>query len=435
MRIYHALAVLPFLIWPASCFSPSPALLRLRAPLTRSPSTSSYSKPKAKQKPQLEQSSSIDPEIADTRFRIAKEFEKVDPTLSASLFAVTTITLLAAGFTTNTEIEDSISTFSPTETFLNILDTALPASSADVVALAVGEASAGLIAASALFLARFLGGRIPLNKSTDPSNPQTEETLSSAEYFLTSSFLTPVFSSLGISSILAVLVSSIPSSLVKQQSKSEGRKGDEKFGSSDVVEVATDITKWLEYSVLTKNYRGLISTFVSPLGYYSSWSARFIESFIFGVVCAASTELYKDTVYFYSEIDESKTSEVRSREVKKWIEGYLKTSISTGMLFGVYDSVRLPLSRLAIQLFSSSLDSCIGSSNLELCKNVYLLDNNDVEVGASLQGELRAIIISGYNILSRGGIFLDVDTDDAMAAGRGFIVGLISYFSNFGTHL
>ena len=63
----------------------------------------------------------------------------MDPTLSASLFAVTTITLLAAGFTTNTEIEDSISTFSPTETFLNILDTALPASSADVVALAVGE--------------------------------------------------------------------------------------------------------------------------------------------------------------------------------------------------------------------------------------------------------------------------------------------------------
>ncbi|GMH76460.1 hypothetical protein TL16_g07092 [Triparma laevis f. inornata] len=263
-----------------------------------------------------------DDDEVDTRFKIAAEFSKVDPKISASLFAVTTITLLAAGFTTEdvkestetlTETALTTATFSPTETFFNILDTALPGSSADVVALAVGEASAGLIAALALFFARFLGGLIPRTASFSDSDSedsaQPEETLSSAEYFLASSFLTPAFSSLGLSSVLAVLVSSIPSSYVKQQSKQKSIKSteqpkDKSFNSTDIVEAATDVTKWLEYSVLTKNYRGLISTLISPLGYYSSWSSRFIESFIFGVICAASTELYKDTVYFYSEIDE-----------------------------------------------------------------------------------------------------------------------------------
>jgi hypothetical protein len=75
--------------------------------------------------------------------------------------------------------------------------------------------------------------------------------------------------------------------------------------SLDYVEFTTDVTKWLEYSVLTSNFRGTIAAGIGG-GYYRSWLGRFVESAIFGIICAVSSELYKDTAYYYAGFGDSK---------------------------------------------------------------------------------------------------------------------------------
>jgi hypothetical protein len=76
-----------------------------------------------------------------------------------------------------------------------------------------------------------------------------------------------------------------------------------------------------------------------------------------------------------------KSDEVRSRTLKEWTSRYLFTSLASASLFGIYDAARLPLSSYVVELFSGGIDSCIGSSDFDLCTTVFLLDN-DVELGA-----------------------------------------------------
>ena len=111
--------------------------------------------------------------------------------------------------------------------------------------------------------------------------------------------------------------------------------------------------------------------------------------------------------------------------MKEWTSKYLITSFASASLFGIYDAARLPLSSYIVELFSGGIDSCIGSSDFDLCTSVFLLDNSDVELGASLQGELRAVAASVYGFVTRSGIYLE-DKEDFVALGRAFIVKIYS---------
>ncbi|GMI27469.1 hypothetical protein TrCOL_g2292 [Triparma columacea] len=360
----------------------------------------------------------------DLRLRIARAFEesRIESNTLISLFLGSTVILLATDL-------DFVSTAQ------NILGTALPDSSADVVALAFGEGLAGLASASLLFIGKlFARGR---------TKGDTSESLAEAQFFVSASALSPLVASFGASSILAVLAASIPSELTKQYTKTRQTEEDEymqmllaqdkkkkwwkrpsESSSLDYVEFTTDVTKWLEYSVLTSNFRGTIAAGIGG-GYYRSWLGRFVESAIFGIICAVSSELYKDTAYYYAGFGDSKKSdEVRSRTLKEWTSRYLFTSLASASLFGIYDAARLPLSSYVVELFSGGIDSCIGSSDFDLCTTVFLLDN-DVELGASFQGEIRAVAASVYGLVTRSGIYLE-DKEDLVALGRGLIVKIYS---------
>jgi len=376
------------------------------------------------------------PRPDDARLRIADAFEtsKINSNTLIGAFLGSTVVLLALDF-------------DATSTAQNILGTTLPDSSADVVALAVGEGLAGLISASFLFIGKSLGG----GRTKDDAS----ESLAEAQFFVAQSALSPLVASFGISSLLAVLAASIPSELTKQVTKTRRNSEDkymelllenekkkanktrplfspspspQNFADSstlDYVEFTTDVTKWLEYSVLCSNFRGYIAAGIGG-GYYRSWLGRFVESAVFGTICAVSSELYKDTAYYYAGFgDAQRRDEVRSRTLKEWTSKYLITSFASASLFGIYDAARLPLSSYIVELFSGGIDSCIGSSDFDLCTSVFLLDNSDVELGASLQGELRAVAASVYGFVTRSGIYLE-DKEDFVALGRAFIVKIYS---------
>ncbi|GMH47876.1 hypothetical protein TrRE_jg6028 [Triparma retinervis] len=377
----------------------------------------------------------------DLRLRIAGAFEssKIESKTLIGAFLGSTVILLA------TDLDF-------TSTAQNILGTALPDSSADVVALAVGEGLAGLTSASLLFVGKlFARGR---------TKGDTSESLAEAQFFVSASALSPLVASFGISSFLAVLAASIPSELTKQYTKTRQTEEDDYMqmllaqdqkkkrwwgrqpltpppppsptlttntseSTLDYVEFTTDVTKWLEYSVLTSNFRSTIAGGIGG-GYYRSWLGRFVESAVFGIICAVSSELYKDTAYYYAGFGDSKKSdEVRSRTLKEWASRYLATSLASASLFGIYDAARLPLSSYIVELFSGGIDSCIGSSDFDLCTTVFLLDNSDVELGASFQGEIRAVAASVYGFVTRSGVYLE-DKEDLVALGRGLIVKIYS---------
>jgi len=171
-----------------------------------------------------------------------------------------------------------------------------------------------------------------------------------------------------------VLAASIPSELTKQAAKirqsdedkymdmllseEQKRKQPSSLPSSpspaisslDYVDFTTDVTKWLEYSVLCTNFRGMIAGSIGG-GYYRSWLGRFVESAIFGIVCAVSSELYKDTAYYYVGFgDGERRDEVRSRTLKDWTSKYLFTSVASASLFGIYDAARIPLSSYIVKV-------------------------------------------------------------------------------------
>ena len=81
-----------------------------------------------------------------------------------------------------------------------------------------------------------------------------------------------------------------------------------------------------------------------------------------------------------------------------------------------------------MQLFAGSLDNCLGSSDPALCRTVFLL-NNDVDVGADVKAEARALIVAAYGVVNGLG---EVTADEALRDGRAFIVGIASYLGQFG---
>ena len=151
----------------------------------------------------------------------------------------------------------------------------------------------------------------------------------------------------------------------------------------DVVSVTTDVSKWLSYTYLTSTLSGLISSMISPLGYYRSWTSRFIESGLYGVVAGVSSDLYRDTLFFYyGDRTDLRREEVRSRTLKLWLRRYAVRGVESAALFGTYDAVRIPASRFAVEFFSGSLTNCADSADPGLCRTgerpmrMFVTDND-----------------------------------------------------------
>lgn len=179
----------------------------------------------------------------------------------------------------------------------------------------------------------------------------------------------------------------------------------------DYVELFADITKWLEYDVLINNYRGVLAL---PNGMLlsSGW-----ESAIFGLLAALSSQLYTDVLYLYSDFGSPmKRDQTLNRSIEGWASVYATKCLSAATLFGVYEAVRAPTSRLVSRLVSGGVGGCVGSKDYDLCMETYLIDNSGVSANnwadsfswmipltlndqESFQNFVRGAAVSLYSVL------------------------------------
>ncbi|KAL3827008.1 hypothetical protein ACHAXA_000072 [Cyclostephanos tholiformis] len=187
----------------------------------------------------------------------------------------------------------------------------------------------------------------------------------------------------------------------------------------DYVELFADVTKWLEYDVLISNYRGVLSL---PNGEMltTGW-----ESAIFGFMAAFSSQLYTDVLYLYSDFGNPIKREMTlNRSLEGWASIYVTKCLSAATLFGVYEAVRGPTSRLLSQLVSGGVGGCVGSKDFDLCMETYLVDNPP---GASLQAEFRASVVSMMNSLDSFSWLLPLNDQETLKSFfRGVAVSVYS---------
>merc|ERR1712032_123053 len=100
------------------------------------------------------------------------------------------------------------------------------------------------------------------------------------------------------------------------------------------------------------------------------------ESAIFGLLAALSSQLYTDVLYLYSDFGSPiKRDETINRSIEGWASTYATKCLSAATLFGVYEVVRAPTSRILSQLVSGGFSGCLGSDEFDLCIETYLMDN------------------------------------------------------------
>jgi len=200
------------------------------------------------------------------------------------------------------------------------------------------------------------------------------------------------------------------SAAAAMSSSMDGNKAPSLLAGSDldIVEIFTDITKWLEYDVLTTDLHG-------------KWipSNSGAESAIFGLVSALSSQLYADLIYQNTEYGSEKAREKsRNRNFDQTLNIYVTKCVSSAALFGIYETVRQPLSSFLIEILSGGVDSCIGSSNVKMCLETYGYDN---PMGsASVEAQIRALALALVGLLDRvtgvDELVFDLLDDDVIAA-------------------
>ena len=192
----------------------------------------------------------------------------------------------------------------------------------------------------------------------------------------------------------------------------------------DYVELFADITKWLEYDVLINNYRGILTM---PNG---ALVGPGLESAIFGLLSALSSQLYTDVLYIYSDFgNPAKREKTLNRSFEGWTSIYATKCLSAATLFGVYEAVRAPTARLCSQIVSGGVGGCVGSSDYDLCMETYLVDN---PAGASLKAEFRAFVVSAINAVDNLSWILPLNDQETLENFvRGTAVSLYSVLVRF----
>uniref|UniRef100_A0A7S2UN54 Uncharacterized protein n=1 Tax=Attheya septentrionalis TaxID=420275 RepID=A0A7S2UN54_9STRA len=377
-----------------------------------------------------------------------------------------------------------------------VIQTSVPQSATDTLAVALGEGISGVVGAVGTWgvgtivqlraNANEAASRMTRGSTQSSFTVANEmraglvtEALANGDYFLTRAAVLPLLQAAGVpyfqASILSILLATIPYELVKRSSRiKEQKQGEDQImefllqeekkqtgkwnpiakintgrsnqapitsfkpvssvdlegledplkyvsGTLDLVELFSDVTKWLEYDVLKKDFGGTLLLNGNILG--SGW-----ESASFGFVAALSSQIYADVIYWYTSIgSDAKRREVRRRGLDRWASLYSTKCLSAAALFGVYDVVKAPTGKFIVRLLSGGIDSCLGSNDYDFCMDTYVMDNPPA---ASYEAELRGVFTAFASLYGR----IAMGELDAQVLGRSVLVSIYSLISQLSPH-
>jgi hypothetical protein len=328
----------------------------------------------------------------------------------------------------------------------NVYGAVMPEDANDLVAIALGEGIGAVIGATATaIVTAIVTGFIRVLRmnsvNTQPnvlslasSEDIVSEAVADTEYFWTRAGLVPLLRSLGVSPAIARLTSvtlaTVPYEVVKWQAKKEKERqaedtlmdelllaqqqkeqrqlwggtarptwvdplkleSIERRPTIDVPEILSDVIKWLEYDVLKTDFGGQLIMDGKVLGSGP-------ESAVFGFVIALSSQLYLDIIYCYTDYGPSQvTKETRKRSAADWFYLYINRCLGTATLFGVYESVSLPVSIALQGLLAGAVDGCVGSQDFNICLATFMADNPPQ---ASPEAQFRALVIALVSLFDR----------------------------------
>lgn len=301
-----------------------------------------------------------------------------------------------------------------------IVEQALPNSIPDAAAIAFAEGFAGILSSAIVFLisiagratlqagrevmlrrerakreraARALGVRAQTLASYSESmdavggNTMLTEAVANADYFYANTAARATLSFLQVpgAEVAAVLLAQLPYQAIKLRSKMEqgsaaGMRpkvksaevdvlstrptGEVKFMGLDGVDVIADVIKWLEFDVLVSEIEGENAAEV-PTG---------MDSAAFGAIAALSSQIYRDGTLAAGYGSKEAREDLANRKPVEWIVTYSQAMVSSALLFGTYETLRKPLSQVALSIISGGAVSCWGSADVDMCLDVYTLD-------------------------------------------------------------
>ncbi|KAL3903303.1 MAG: hypothetical protein SGILL_010496 [Bacillariaceae sp.] len=188
----------------------------------------------------------------------------------------------------------------------------------------------------------------------------------------------------------------------------------------DFVEVFADVTRWLEYDVLKREFAGTLV-----------WNNQMLDpsmtGAVLGLLAAVSSRLYADVLYqSYGPV--SKQEEVRSRPNIEWLSRYFATAASAATLFGFYEASQGPIFRWIQGTLAGGVEGCVGSSSFDACLQTYIDTNSP---GASPEAQARALATNLFMVGQRlQDIAVDTTFDDVAALVRAWAVTLVSYLNH-----
>lgn len=425
----------------------------------------------------ISQTTTLVPNLKITLPVLSKEDQaKMNDMTLGAIVSIGVIYALAVEGDPNLEFVDSVNVAAA-----NVVDTALPATTYEVVSVALGETLAGLtgaIASLGLNLLLVNTRRILNDRRRQIEQAQTliNEAVAESDYFLARAAVLPILEGAGLPVGLATIASSLfatfPYELVKmgkmkrtarqeendmleellyQQQQEEAttqsrwsmqgmvrnlRLGSPKEELSPVdpstlkplmpndtysidgVELFADTCKWLAYAVLMKDFKGTMTWNGQPL-------VSGLESGFYGLLATLTSQIYSDFLYFTANAGPvAKQEKVKARTPQEWIQLYISKSISAFTLFSVYSAVQVPV-RIAVNaLLSGSIDSCIGSTEIDMCMETYYTQNPP---GADVGAQLRAVATTIYSFSQIPAEALDFQNQaSAEAQIRAIITTLVS---------
>jgi len=353
------------------------------------------------------------------------------------------------------------------DTVFNVIDATVPTSSTDLVAVALGEAIAGVIGAFLTAILRSVASK--------DRKPLVTEALVDSDFFIAQAGLRPTLEAVGVPPVLAtlgsVVVASVPSQLVKLTSQQKQRLSeqesslldsidlesvDEEKGflpqlsdvvatlrqirstkknddhvtqeveratefDLDFVEIFSDVTRWLGYDVLTSDFGDLV--------YGGNPYSPGVMGITFGYLAGFTARLYADLMYGVLRYGpEVRQAEVRTRQLPDWFGFYASCSLSSATLFGVYEQSKGPVSRWIQGILAGGFDACLGSDSFETCFDTYIHANAP---GPSPEAEFRALITNLVMVNQRlQDIAGDTTSDDIERLVRAWAVSAYSYMNH-----
>ena len=349
------------------------------------------------------------------------------------------------------------------DTVTNVLVAAVPTSSTDLVAVALGESIGGVIGAISGALISMVGTRNGIARK-----PLITKAIADSDFFIANSASLPLLQATGLppalASIGSVIFAAIPSQLVKigsqenerrvleeelleQLLEEEKRREEERNsffkpflfqtntmkskkvdpvdltpaveGNLDVVDIFSDVTRWLAYNVLKADFGD--NLIIDGIMLDSS-----ITGALYGLVAAVASQLYADILYrYYRYGPKSRRLEVFERRTIDWLAIYSAKAISTAVLFGVYEFSQGPISRWIQGTLAGGVDGCIGSTSFDLCLQTYIDTNAP---GPSTEAQFRALVTNLVMVGQRlQDISVDTSFEDVKALVGAWSVAAVSY--------